>query len=217
MILHIIYVMYLYTFFEYFENMIIKTYTYNKIYENMFEIVVACNANMVIGKDNDIPWYVKEDLYNFQRLTTGHIVIMGRKTYESLPNKPMKNRYNIVLTSNPDKYSSNFENLVFTTRENLSNILHLQKQKWGERVFVIGGSDIYKHFIPYCSKIHITLVDVDVDGDTFFPCSFDDLTNIHGFRVINCSVKMESKTDDVMYQFQTYAKCTDTIENSDKP
>ena len=113
----------------------------------MFEIVVACNEKMVIGKNSEIPWNVKEDLAMFKTLTTGHIVIMGRKTYESLPFKPLKNRYNIVLTNNPDKYETKHDNVTFTTCENVANIIVNQKQKWGEPVYVIGGSDVYKYFI----------------------------------------------------------------------
>jgi len=172
----------------------------------MYEIVVACNERMVIGKDNTIPWNVKEDLTMFQKLTTNHIVVMGRKTYESLPFKPLKNRYNIVLTSNPDKYESKHENLVFTNLENMSNIIQNQMKKWGEQVFIIGGNDIYRHFLDKCSKLHITVVDKEVDGDTYFPCSLYELNQQYGFNLIKSSNKVLSKTDNVMFQYHTYSR-----------
>lgn len=172
----------------------------------MFEIVVACNEKMVIGKNNEIPWSVKEDLDMFKTLTTGHIVIMGRRTYESLPFKPLKNRYNIVLTTNPDKYETTHDNVVFTTHENISNIIRNQKQKWGELVYVIGGSEVYHYFIKDCCKLHITLIDKDVEGDTFFPCGFDTLSDKYGFKLIQSSNKILSKSENVSFQFQTYTK-----------
>ena len=95
----------------------------------MFELIVALTPNLVIGKDNTIPWYVTEDLQLFKKLTSQNIIIMGRKTYESLPKKPLPNRCNIVLTSNPDKYN-NEENLIFTTEEQLMNKVTEQKDRW---------------------------------------------------------------------------------------
>lgn len=172
----------------------------------MFEIVVACNEKMVIGKNSEIPWNVKEDLAMFKTLTTGHIVIMGRKTYESLPFKPLKNRYNIVLTNNPDKYETKHDNVIFTTCENVANIIANQKQKWGEPVYVIGGSDVYKYFIKDCSKLHITFIDKDVDGDTFFPYTLDTLSGKYGFKLIQSSNQTLSKSDNILFQFRTYAK-----------
>lgn len=172
----------------------------------MFEIVVACNTQMVIGKNNTIPWKVKEDLKMFQQLTTNHIVVMGRKTYESLPVKPLKNRYNIVLTTNPDKYTSKHENLVFTTMENVSNIIKNQTNKWGEQVFIIGGSDIYSHFLDKCKKLHITLVDKEIDGDTYFPSTLYDLTDKYKFKLSTVSDIIQSKSDDVKFQFRTYSR-----------
>lgn len=172
----------------------------------MFEIVVACNEKMVIGKNNEIPWRVKEDLDMFKTLTTGHIVIMGRRTYESLPFKPLKNRYNIVLTTNPDKYETKHDNVVFTSLENISNIIRNQKQKWGELVYVIGGSEVYNYFIKDCCKLHITLIEKDVEGDTFFPCGFDTLSDKYGFKLIQSSNKILSKSDNVSFQFLTYSK-----------
>ena len=172
----------------------------------MFEIVVACNEKGVIGKNNSIPWDVEEDLEMFKKLTSGHIIIMGRKTYESLPVKPLKNRYNIVLTSEPYNYKSNNENLVFTTQENVENILEKQKEKWGERVFIIGGSDIYKHYFDKCHKLHITVIHKEVEGDTYFPYNLKDITSKHGFKLDKCSYKILSKTDIAMFQFRTYTK-----------
>ena len=171
----------------------------------MFELIVALTPNLVIGKDNTIPWYVTEDLQLFKKLTSQNIIIMGRKTYESLPKKPLPNRCNIVLTSNPDKYN-NEENLIFTTEEQLMNKVTEQKDRWGERIFVLGGNEIYKRLFDKCNKLHITIIDKQITGDIYFPFTFNEIVNKYGYTLKKTSSKILSKTDNVLFQFQTYVK-----------
>ena len=151
----------------------------------LFELIVAVNQDGIIGINNKIPWHIPEDLQRFKQMTEGHIVIMGRKTYESLPpkNRPLKNRVNIVLTTSPEIYFTNDNDddkkedtaLYFTTMENLSNIIKENLVDGvAKRIFIIGGSEIYHLFIDYCSIIHMTRVyfKVDVNDDaniSFFP------------------------------------------------
>lgn len=126
-------------------------------------ILIAAIANKgVIGKEGKIPWYLKEDLQHFKNLTTGSIVIMGRKTYESI-GKPLPNRNNIVLTRNPKNIKNIIE--VTDTQEALNTALKINKD-----IYVIGGEFIYREFLPMAVKMYLTEIDLDVKGgDVFFP------------------------------------------------
>ncbi len=121
-------------------------------------IIVAIGKNRVIGRDGKIPWHISEDLKRFKRLTTGHTVLMGRKTWESL-GKPLSDRRNVVLTSKPipsvECYSS-----IETALEALKN---------QEKVFVIGGAQIYAELLDKADELYLTFVDEDVVGDAYFP------------------------------------------------
>lgn len=129
----------------------------------MFTAVVAVSRNLAIGKDNSLPWKIPEDLKHFRALTENHIVIMGRKTFDSLGQKPLPRRKNIVLTR--QKIQADDDRLVFTDYENLSR--HLET---GKTWFVIGGSEVYRFFMPFVSRLYVTWVDQDVrEADAFFP------------------------------------------------
>lgn len=131
----------------------------------MISIIVAVAKNKVIGKNNEIPWYLPEDLKNFAKITTGHTVVMGRKTYESIIKrigKPLPNRNNIILTSQKD-----FQAPDCVVKNSISEILEIIPKD--EEVFIIGGAKVYKDFLPLADKLYITEVDFDSDGDIFFP------------------------------------------------
>jgi dihydrofolate reductase len=129
-------------------------------------IVAAMAENRVIGKDDDIPWHYPEDLKHFRKLTTGYPVIMGRKTYFSLPKdyRPLSNRKNIVLTRSdvdvPDEVSAanSFEE-AWKTAEKTGK----------DKVFVIGGASIYGQSLEIADKMIITEIHEEHDGDTYFP------------------------------------------------
>lgn len=128
-------------------------------------ILTAVSENNVIGYNGIIPWYIPEDLKRFKELTLGHPVIMGRKTYDSIlerQKKPLKKRVNIVLTNKPIK-----EKRVLTAN-NLEDALSKAK-KSGEDIYVIGGHQVYREFLPFSNKIELTRVYKNVKGDTFFP------------------------------------------------
>ena len=131
-----------------------------------FELIVAFNNKNVIGINNTIPWYVPEDLKQFRKTTKDHIVVMGRKTFESLPNGPLKNRINVVITNktleshNTDIYFCNFD-------DSFALLEKLQKET-EKKVFIIGGNTIYNQYFKYCTRFHITVIDDDQDGDVFF-------------------------------------------------
>lgn len=121
-------------------------------------IIAAFSKNRVIGKEGRIPWHIAEDLKRVKRLTTGHTILMGRKTYESL-GKPLPNRRNVVLTSRS-----------LTGVETYTTIPEaLEALKDQERVFVFGGGEIFAQLLEKADEWYLTLVDQVVEGDTFFP------------------------------------------------
>ncbi len=127
----------------------------------MISLIVAVGKNHVIGKEGKIPWRLPADFKHFKEITTGHPVIMGRKTYESI-GKALPGRTNIVLSRNPE-----FDPKDAATVPSLKEAWDLTKD--AEEVFVIGGQSVYEQAFPLAEKVYMTLVDVEMDGDTFFP------------------------------------------------
>ena len=125
-------------------------------------IIVAIAENNAIGKDNKLLWYLPDDLKRFKRLTTGHPVIMGKKTFESLPIKPLPNRTNIVLTDVPDEIIEGCT-MAYSIDDALS------KCPDGEECFVMGGGMIYKQFLEIADRLYITFIHKNFEADTFFP------------------------------------------------
>ncbi len=126
-------------------------------------IVAAVSENNVIGKDGKLPWHIPEDLKHFKELTTGHTVVMGRKTFESLPEpyKPLPNRQNIILTRSKE-----------LEREDI-DIANSLEEAWektrGDKAFIIGGSSIYKQTLEKADKMVLTHIHKKYEGDTYFP------------------------------------------------
>lgn len=125
-------------------------------------IIVAIARNGAIGKDNQLLWHISGDLKRFKKLTEGHQVIMGKKTFESLPVRPLKNRTNVVITDTPGE---EFEGCL--TVYSIQQALELCSGE--EESFIIGGGSIYRQFLPHANKFYLTLVHKDFDADTFFP------------------------------------------------
>ncbi len=124
-------------------------------------MIVAMAENGAIGKNNDLLFYLPGDLKRFKAITTGHTIIMGRKTLLSLPKWPLPNRRHIVISSDPNAH--------FEGCETVSSIDEaIQKVANEEEAFVIGGGSIYEQFYPLCSKIYLTKVFKDFEADTFF-------------------------------------------------
>ena len=129
------------------------------------QMIVAAAENWAIGKDGDLLWHLPEDMKFFRTETTGKVVVMGRKTLETFPNKmPLKNRTNIVLTANPDYEVKGA--LVFHTME---EVLEELKNYPSEDIYIIGGASIYRQFLPYCKAAHVTKIDYAYEADTYFP------------------------------------------------
>jgi dihydrofolate reductase len=123
---------------------------------------VACGG--VIGRDGGLPWHLAEDLARFKSLTTGHTVVMGRKTWDSLPERfrPLPGRRNIVVTRDPDWPADGAE-----PAGSLEDALALATED--ARVFVIGGAQIYRLALPLADELLLTEIDLVVEGDAFFP------------------------------------------------
>ncbi|WP_119278071.1 dihydrofolate reductase [Calidithermus roseus] len=137
----------------------------------MLSLVVAMAENRVIGRDNTLPWRLPNDLKRFRRLTMGHPVIMGRKTYESI-GKPLPGRTNIVVTRTPG-YSAPGCMVVGSLEAALRVAEAAPHDPARPReTFVIGGAELYAQALPLADRIHLTLVHAEVAGDTFFP-AFD--------------------------------------------
>ena len=125
-------------------------------------VIVAVSENQVIGKDNDLIWNLSIDLKRFKSLTSGHNMIMGRKTFESFP-KPLPNRTHIVITRQKNYPESDGVIVVNSIEEAVKNI------KNDDQPYIIGGGEIYKQALPYASVIELTRVHGFFDGDTYFP------------------------------------------------
>ncbi|MDR2965872.1 MAG: dihydrofolate reductase [Treponema sp.] len=126
-------------------------------------IVAAMAKNRVIGKNNKLPWPLKEGLGNFKELTMGWPCIMGRMTWESLPKKPLPGRLNVVISSsvpNNESKDVKYFNSISAAIEDCAGY---------EKVFIIGGESIYKQALSLADKIELTLLRKEYDGDTFFP------------------------------------------------
>lgn len=130
----------------------------------MLSIIVATDQNYLIGKDNDMPWHIAADLKRFKAITTGHTIVMGRRTYESLPIKPLPNRHHIVLTR-----QKNLQLEACEMAYSVDDIIKRFSDKDSEEVFIIGGGNVYKSLLPYTHKLYLTTIHHTFEGDTYFP------------------------------------------------
>lgn len=130
---------------------------------NMITLVAAMDKNRIIGANGLIPFALQADVNHFQETTTGHIVVMGRKTFESI-GKPLPGRTNVVLTNNR-LFKATGVVVVHSFQACLQALMELQEQE----SMIIGGEQIYKLFLPHATKMILTHVNAEVKGDTFFP------------------------------------------------
>lgn len=153
-------------------------------------LIAAIDENSVLGKDNQLIWHLPEDLKRFKRLTMGHAVIMGRKTFESLP-KALPNRHNIVVTRN-----QNYSKEGITVCHSLEAAIECARDD--DQPFVIGGGQIYEQAIGLADVIELTKIHAHFEGDVFFP----------EIDLKKWSVQKEERIDqlDFNYSFITYTK-----------
>jgi dihydrofolate reductase len=161
----------------------------------MISLVYAISRNGVIGRDGGLPWSIPSDLQHFRDVTMGKPIIMGRKTWESLPRKPLPGRLNIVLTRHPTFYAEGA--IVVQTLEAATQAA----QKSGvDEICVIGGADVFKAFWPLAQRIHLTKVSADVAGDTFMPQISPEEWNEH------------SRSNEVQHERDSHPYVTSTYE-----
>ena len=154
----------------------------------MIALIVACARNKVIGDKGKIPWRIKGEQRRFRELTTGNVVIMGRRSYEEI-GKPLPNRMNIVVSSTKE-FSG--ENLV--TVESLDEAIRAA----GDRdVYISGGARLYEEALPIVEKMYITEIEAEIEGDTYFP----DFDESEFYKEIN-----ERADGEISYTYVTYTR-----------
>ncbi|MVN22283.1 dihydrofolate reductase [Mucilaginibacter arboris] len=126
----------------------------------VISLIVAVAANNVIGKNNQLPWHLPADLKHFKRITTGHTVFMGRKTYDSI-GKPLPNRKNVVISKSVKKIEG------CEVAASLEEALKSASEE--AEIFIIGGAEIFRQSFFLAERIELTCIHQDFDGDTFFP------------------------------------------------
>lgn len=129
----------------------------------MISFMLAMDRNRVIGLNNDLPWHLPKDFRFFKERTSGHTVIMGRKTYDSLDGA-LPNRKNVVVTRKNMTFPEDVEIIT-----DLKKIPEWNKSNPNEELFVIGGGNIFEQVLPYADRMYITFIDETFDGDAFFP------------------------------------------------
>lgn len=153
--------------------------------------IAAIGKNNELGKDNHLIWHIKEDMKFFQEQTQGHPVLMGRKTFDSLP-KMLPGRHHIVISRSHPNYQEEVE--VF---DNIDDFFRAYQSRDIE-IFIIGGAQIYQQFLPYANRLLLTEIDDVSDADVYFPL-FD--ASLYSRTVLD-----EGKEDHIEYQFVEYRK-----------
>ena len=163
--------------------------------QSNLSLIVAVAENGAIGKNNDLLWHISADLKHFKALTTGHCIIMGRKTYESFPKRPLPNRRNIVITHGDGSGLEGCE-VVHSVQE------ALEQCESDEQPFIIGGATVYRQFLPFVARIYLTRVFATFDADTFFPP-----IDTEEFREVSASEIFTDEKSGLRYQYLEYQRC----------
>jgi dihydrofolate reductase len=158
----------------------------------MISIIVAVAENLAIGKNNDLLWHIPEDLKRFKRITTGHTVIMGKRTFESLPRRPLPNRRNLVIT---DIQGEKIEGCIMA----YSISEAIGKCDQGEENFIIGGASVYRQFLPYTDRLYFTKIFKNFEGDVFFPA-----IDWSQWKLVSRDDFPPDDVNDFAYSYQVY-------------
>lgn len=160
----------------------------------MISIIVAVAQNQAIGKDNDLLWHLSDDLKHFKKMTSGNTVIMGKRTFYSLPIRPLPNRRNIVISDIVGEKIEGCE-MAYSIDE------AMKMCSKDEKCFIIGGGSIYRQFLPLVDKLEITWVYKDFEADTFFPAIDENI-----WRIEAQSEKMHDEATGLDFAFFTYVR-----------
>ena len=160
-------------------------------------IIVAMSRNNAIGVNNDLPWHLPEDLKNFKKLSLNKPIIMGRNTFDSI-GRPLSERDNIVLSRNSEM---NNENIFLANNQDraLDLAQGFAKKRQCDEIMIIGGEQIYRMFFRSVSRIYLTLVDTNINGDAFFPVLDKKIW-------VERSVSDDMHENGLTYQFLTLEK-----------
>jgi len=162
--------------------------------KSMISIIVAVSEDWGIGKDNELLWHIPEDLKRFKRLTSGNTVIMGKRTWESLPRRPLPGRKNIVLTDDPNEKIDGSVT-VYSIEDALS------KCEKGEEIFVIGGGSVYRQFMPIADRLYITHVHKKTPADIYFP-----EIDLKIWKVVEKEEFYASENNGISYKYVIYER-----------
>ena len=156
-------------------------------------LIVAASENNVIGQDGQLPWYLSADLKRFRKLTTGHHIIMGRKTFESI-GRLLPDRTTIIVTRNPDYF---FEGA--NVADSLDSAIAVAADD--QQPFVVGGAAIYQLALEFVDTIYLTRVHTEIDGDVFFP----DL-DWSKWRLTDSERYSADRKNDFDFSFETFVR-----------
>ncbi len=157
-------------------------------------IIVAIASNNAIGKDNDLLWHISKDLLRFKEITKGHYIVMGKRTYYSLPVRPLPNRTSLIITDIANEVIDNC--LMAYSIEDAVNKMDTSNEN-----FIIGGGSIYKQFMPLANKLYITRVHKDFEADTFFP----DIS-LNEWELISQENITDDPQNNFFYTFEIYSR-----------
>lgn len=160
----------------------------------MISIIVAVSEDWGIGMNNELLWHISEDLKRFKRLTTGNTVVMGKKTWESLPRRPLSGRKNIVLTDNPHETITDAIT-AYSIEDALS------KCEKDEEIFIIGGGSIYRQFMIIADRLYITHVHKKAPADVYFP-----EIDLKLWRIKEKEAFPESDSNAIPYTYTIYER-----------
>ncbi len=157
----------------------------------MINIIVAVSDNLAIGRGGDMPWHIGADLKYFKRITEGHTVVMGRRTWESIGCRPLKNRRNIVVSRNLEAAEG------FEVAGSLDEAVALAAN---EEIFIMGGGRLYAGAMAIADRLYLTRVHTVVeDADTFFP-----MINPEDWTLVSCSEMMCDEASGLGFEFKVY-------------
>ena len=160
----------------------------------MISFIVAMDENRVIGKDNQLPWHLPEDLKFFKRVTMGHPIAMGRKTHESI-GRVLPGRENIIITR-----QAGYESEGCTVFYSVDDFVTYSRGQ-DDEIFVIGGAEIFKETFPYADRLYITHINDQFAGDTFFP----EYVFQH-WELVSCEKGVKDEKNPYDYEFRIYDK-----------
>jgi dihydrofolate reductase len=160
----------------------------------MISFILAMDENRVIGKDNQLPWHLPEDLKFFKRVTMGHPIVMGRKTHDSI-GRILPGRENIVITRQPT-----FQCEGCTVFYSVQEFVNYSRNQ-GEEFFVIGGAEIFKETFPFADRLYITKIHEVFEGDTFFPEFVES-----EWELISCEQGIKNEKNPYDYNFMIFQR-----------